>query len=98
MLGTTHRGNRRGAGLLLGLLLPAGSATAQGLPDPLPPLPPPPGPVAAEVVAPRVIAASPVVQVPPTGPGPTWGPGPIDPIALQRHAPKHVDEKVRSWH
>ncbi|WP_435016324.1 hypothetical protein TA3x_003889 [Tundrisphaera sp. TA3] len=88
---------RRGVGLALGLLLPPGLAAGQGLPDPLPPLPPGAGPVLAVEAAPRMITTSPPVQVPPGGPAPTWAPPPIDPPALYRHPPKHVDAKARSW-
>lgn len=92
--------HRRGVRLALGLLLPPGVAAAQGLPDPLPPLPPEAGaPVVVEAgPAPRVIPTTPPVQVGPFGPRPTWLPPPVDPLAFPIHRPKHAEAKTRSWH
>jgi hypothetical protein len=66
--------------LFLGLV-PAGSAIAQGVPDPLPPLP--------------IVAGStvPVILVPPA----LTGPPIVDSAALVRHSPKHVDRKRNSF-
>ncbi|WP_435011132.1 hypothetical protein P12x_002430 [Tundrisphaera lichenicola] len=86
------------AGLILGLG-PAAPAHSQDLPPGLPPLPegmisePRPASESSPILRPNPH----VVQVPPGGFQPTWFPGPIDPIALERHQPKHVDFKRRSW-
>lgn len=80
------------AGLLAGLTL-CGGLAAQDLPEALPP-----APSVSAMPSTRVIPAPRVVHVPPMGPQPTWGRGPVDPIALERRAPLWVDKKVRSWH
>jgi hypothetical protein len=90
------------AGLILGLTS-VGSASAQGVPSvlPLPELPPTPASTAAPIVetVPVVQRTPAVVEVPPGGVGPTWLPGPIDPVALERkHEPGFVRAKARSWH
>lgn len=83
------------AGLLAGIV-PCGSLGAQDLPEALPP----PATVAAtpHPAGTTVIPSPAVVQVPPGGPQPTWLPGPIDPVALTRRSPFHVERKIRSWH
>ena len=83
------------AGIILGLG-PAASSSAQDIPPVFPPSGEPAGPVAE---APPVARPAPtVVEVPPEGMRPTWGPAPLDPIALERKTPKHVRFKSMSWH
>jgi len=93
---TLIRRGRWVAGLILILILGRAAPTgAQGLPPALPPLPE--GPVVRAVApSPVIRPRPPVVAVPPGGYGSTWAPGPIDPIALERHEPGHVDRKARS--
>ena len=83
------------AGLILGLGA-AGPASAQGLPDPLPPLPPGPGILAAGPAT-QVIPTPTVIQVPPGGMLPTWAPLPLDPVTLEKFPPGKVAKKARSW-
>ncbi len=87
------RRRRRLAGMILGLVGAAGPASAQGLPDPLPP-----GPnVLAPPPAPMVIPSPTVIQVPPGGMEPTWAPRPLDPVTLEKFPPKKIEKKARSW-
>jgi hypothetical protein len=88
------------AGLILGMGR-AATAAAQDLPPALPmPGPAPaavPAPVAPAFEAPPLLRPRPpVVLVPPEGYGPTWTPGPIDPVAVQRRPPGNVEKKVAS--
>ncbi len=91
------------SGLVLGLAPATPAWAQQALPDPLPPLPP--TAPAAVVAGPPVVMDTPaevrptpsVVVVPPGGFLPTWGPEPLDPVAAEKSAPKHVARKARSW-
>ncbi len=78
------------------------SAAKLGLAQNAPP--PPPQPVAPPIEASgpvdqpmHVIPTPPVIIVPPEGIQPTWNGRTIDPIALERKQPKHVEKKARSW-
>jgi hypothetical protein len=83
------------AGLLAGVA-PCGSLLAQDLPEPLPP-PPTTAVTTAPPPAPVMIPTPPVMHVAPTGPRPTWLPEPLDPVQLQKHAPRKVAKKAHSW-
>ncbi|MDB5350329.1 MAG: hypothetical protein JWN86_1576 [Planctomycetota bacterium] len=84
---------RLATGLILGLA-PGLPAMAQGLPEALPM----PASPSAELPPPVAIPSPTVIHVPPAGPGPSWQPGAIDPVATARHRPKFVVLKSRSWH
>jgi len=90
-----RRGGRTASAAILLGLVGASSSPAQGLPDPLPPLPAS-APVTIPVVA-EVRPTPPVVFVPPGGMRPTWALPPVDPVAIATHEPKHVDRKASSW-
>lgn len=68
--------------------IPAGSAIAQELPEPLPPLPPgmTSGAIAPVAIAPQTVLGS------------SWMPPPVDPVTLARHQPKFFEKKVNSFH
>jgi hypothetical protein len=89
------------AGFILGLV-PAATASAQGLPPALtPPVDPVPAPVAANDSGPMIARPfPPVIQVPPQGAGPIWSQPPIDPVALERldQPPGFLRKKIHSWH
>ena len=99
------RRRRRLAGLILGLGLgPASGSTlnAQDLPTALPPpvdpMGLPPGPAGPSPTYPLIRPAPPVIEVPPGGAFPTWRPGPIDPIAIERRdRPANVERKRFSY-
>ena len=95
---STNTRRRWVAGMILGLGS-AGPSAAQEIPPALPPLPGEPLGSQATAPSPMFIARPlpPIVEVPPEGVRPTWAPGPLDPIALQRHQAPHVDRKSRSW-
>lgn len=82
------------AGMIFGLGA-AGSASAQGIPEALPPLPN--GPAAIAPAGPVVIPTPNVIAVPPGGMAPTWAPYPLDPVTLEKFPPKHIPKKERSW-
>jgi hypothetical protein len=89
------------AGFILGLV-PAATASAQGLPAALPPSAEPvPAPVAANEIGGSIARPlPPVILVPPQGAGPVWSQGPIDPVALEKldSHPGFLQKKLHSWH
>jgi hypothetical protein len=88
------------AGFILGLV-PAATASAQGLPPALPPSVDPSAPLAAvnEVPGPIVRPLPPMIQVPPQGVGPVWAQTPLDPVALEKlDKPGFIRKKLQSWH
>ncbi len=87
------------AGFILGLV-PAATASAQGLPPVFTPTAdpavPPPASMTGEMI---VRPLPPVIEVPPQGAGPVWSQPPIDPIAVERlDKPGFFQKKLRSWH
>jgi hypothetical protein len=89
------------AGFILGLV-PAATASAQGLPPVFPPSADPAAPPVASngVGSPIFRPIPPVVLVPPEGAGPIWNKQPIDPIALEKldSHPGFFHKKLHSWH
>jgi hypothetical protein len=88
------------AGIILGLV-PAATASAQGVPPVFPPGEPLATPVVAEVeVAGPIARPMPsVIQVPPQGVGPVWAQTPLDPVALEKlDKPGFIQRKLQSWH
>ncbi len=88
------------AGFILGLV-PAATASAQGLPPVFPPsADPATSPVAANPEVGYIARpAPPVIMVPPQGAGPVWSQPPLDPVALERlDRPGFLRKKLASWH
>ncbi|WP_422931148.1 hypothetical protein [Singulisphaera sp. PoT] len=108
-----HRNRRHRLNAALLILGSACPPPADAQDDPLP-LPLPEGPAIRQVVpmparrvesqasaptgAPILRPTPVVVEIPPNGLAPTWSPGPIDPVVLEKKPPKHVARKVRSRH